>query len=504
MLAWKQPLAGALLGLGLISCNPIKRPAGEIVIMQTEAPRSMDPGNQTATYTTAVLAPMYEGLTRFDQDLRIVPALATELKANSDGTIWTARLRPNVFFHDGSRLDPRAAAASFSRLLDPARGLAAGTSFRAAVEAVKPCGDEQLCFYLKQPYAAMPSLLAVTPVVSPVGDRRGDLDRQADGTGPYVFAGWKTGEYVLEKRNAHYWGPRPKLSSLKWIWSTEPALMNMALVAREIDLVNPLPPVFAEALRSNKRIRLIEGKSAAVFWIALNVLSKPLNDVRVRQALNYAIDRNALIRSQLRGYGLPANSPLAPAEFGYDAAVAGYPYNLSKARALLASAGYAGGFALNIAVQEGQASVVQAIAGMWARVNVTLNIRQMETGVYAQSIFGNPQQKRDQDIQAVFASWSAASLDAEYQLGPLYRTKSWSPAGANLGFYSNSQLDAILNAAARELNVTRRKHLYTEAQQIISRDAPHVLLYYATDLAAERATLEGPWIFPGGEVRFAN
>ncbi len=504
MLALKQLFPAALLALSLISCGSTKRPGDEIVIMQTEAPRSMDPGNQTATYTTAVLDPMYEGLTRFNRDLQIVPALATELNSNADGTIWTAKLRPNVFFHDGSRLNPEAAAASFTRLLDPTRGLAAGTSFRAAVASVKTCGPEQICFYLKQPYAAMPSLLAVTPVVSPIEDRKGDLDRRADGTGPYVFVEWKTGEYVLERRNDQYWGRKPTLSSLKWIWSTEPALMNMALVAREIDVVNPLPPVFAEALRSNQRTRLMKGKSAAVFWIALNVLSKPLNDVRVRQALNYAVDRNALIRSQLRGYGLPANSPLAPADFGYDDTVPGYPYDLAKAKALLESAGCATGFTLNIAVQEGQTGVAQAIAGMWSRINVTLHIRQMETGVYAQSIFGDPQQKRDQDLQAVFASWSSASLDAEYQLGPLYRTKNWSPAGANLGFYSNKRLDAILNAAARELDVTRRKQLYAEAQEIISQDAPHVLLYYATDLAAERATLEGPWIFPGGEVRVAN
>jgi glutathione transport system substrate-binding protein len=464
----------------------------------------MDPGNHTATFTRSVLDPMYEGLTRFNQQLQIVPALATELKASSDATIWTAKLRQNVFFHDGSRLDPAAAAASFTRLLDPARGLAGASSFRAAVQTVKPCGPEEICFFLKQPYAAMPNLLAITPIVSPLGDLKRDLDRRADGTGPYVFSEWKTGDYVLEKRNEHYWGPKPKVRLLKWIWSTESSLMNMALVAREIDLVNPLPPVFAEALCSDKNVRLIEGKSAAVFWIALNVLSKPLNDVRVRRALNYAIDRNALIRSQLRGYGLPANSPLAPADFAYDPAIRGYAYDLAKAKALLSSAGCTHGFSLNLAVQEGQTGIAQAIAGMWAQVNVTLNIRQMETGVYAQSIFGGPQQKRDQDIQAVFASWTSSSLDAEYQLGPLYRTKSWAPAGANLGFYSNGRLDAILNAAARELDLNRRKELYAQAQEIIITDAPHVLLYYSKDLAAARATLKEPWIFPGGEVQLEN
>ncbi len=461
----------------------------------------MDPGNHTATYTTAVLDPMYESLMQFNEKLDIVPLLATELKANPDATLWTAKLRPNVFFHDGSRLTPAAAAASFARLLDPARGLAAGSNFRAAVTSVKACGPDSVCFYLKHPFAAMPSLLAVTQVVSAVEDQKRDLDRHADGTGPYEFVEWRTGDSVLERRNDHYWGAKPPYRTLKWIWSTEPALMNMALVAREIDLVNPLPPVFAQALQTNKRVHLIQGKSGAVFWIALNTLIKPLDDVRVRRALNYAVDREALIQSQLRDYGLPANSPLAPADFAYDAALEGYPYDLSKAKALLASAGYERGFTIDIAVQEGQTAIVEAIAGMWAAIHVTLHIRQMETGVFAQSIFEGPKEKRAAGIDAVFASWDSPSLDPEHQLGPLYRTASWAPAGANLGFYSNKRLDALLNAAEHELDTARRRQLYVESQKMISDDAPHVLLYYSKELAAERVTLRGPWLFPGSEVR---
>jgi glutathione transport system substrate-binding protein len=277
--------------------------------------------------------------------------------------------------------------------------------------------------------------------------------------------------------------------------------MNMTLLAREVDLVNPLPPVFAEALRRNKSIKLIEGKSLAVFWVALNVKSKPLNDVRVRRALNYATDREALIRSQLRGYGLPANSPLAPAEFGYDPETRGYEYSLNKARALLHQCGLDKGFSLNVVAQEGQVNMMEALAGMWAKVNVQLHIRQLETGVFAQTIFQDPQAKAEGNIQAVFASWASASLDADHQLGPVYKTDAWAPNGANLGFYSNAVLDRLLDQAKAELNVETRKELYARAQQMISDDAPHVLLYYSKDLAAERRSLTRPWLFPGGQLR---
>lgn len=481
-------------------CTPIRHPADEAVIMQTEAPRSMDPADHTATYTRAVLDPMYEGLTRFDDKLQIRPSLGTSWSADRTGTIWTVTIRSGVHFHDGSLLTAQAVAASFDRLLDPKRGLAAAGTFRRAVASVSAIDSKTVRFFLKQPSASFPNLLAIESVVSPAEDRIGDLGRKAVGTGPYRFVEWKTGEYVLEARNEQYWGPKAAFRRLKWIWTAEPALMNMALLSGEVDLVNPLPPVFAEALQHDRRVSLMKGESAAVFWIALDMLVKPLDDIRVRRALNYAVDRGNLIASQLRGYGTPAFSPLGPADSGYDPETRGYAFDLAKARALLASAGYPNGFTLNIAVQESQANIAETVAGMWSRVGVTLAIHQLETGVFAQTIFGDPQQKIASNTQCVLASWASANLDAEAQLGPLYRSQNWSPKGANLGFYRNSKLDRLLDEAESELDRAKRNELYAKAQQMISDDAPDVLLFYARDLAARRSQVKGFWLFPGGQV----
>ncbi len=460
----------------------------------------MDPADHTATYTWAVLDPMYEGLTQFDENLQIRPSLATEWWADSTGARWTAKIRGGVEFHDGTPLDAEAVAASFRRLLDPKRGLAGASTFRRAVARVSVVDDHTVRFDLKQPSASFPRLLAIEKIVSPTEDRIGDLGRKAVGTGPYRFVEWKTGEYVLETRNERYWGPKAAYQELKWRWTTEPALMNMALLAGEVDLVNPLPPVFADALRKDRRVSLLNGQSAAVFWIALDMQVKPLDDVRVRQALNYAIDRRTLIASQLRGYGVPAASPLAPADGDFDPGVEGYPHDAAKAKALLSAAGYPNGFVLNIGVLESQSNIAQAVAGMWAEIGVTLNIHQLEGGVFAQVIFGSPKQKADANIQCVLASWTSTNLDPEFQLGPLYRTQSWSPAGANLGFYSNEKVDRLLDEAEAELDASKRRRLYSEAQRSISKDAPHVLLYYARDLAAERSQLKDFWVFPGGQI----
>jgi glutathione transport system substrate-binding protein len=460
----------------------------------------MDPADHTETYTSAVLDPMYEGLTRFDRQLQVVPALATAWQSSPDGTTWTATLRPNVRFHDGTPFNAESVVASFTRLLDVQRGLAGASNVRRAVDTVKALDPLKVVFQLKAPFAAFPRLLAVTYIVSPKADHDGELGRHAVGTGPYRFVEWKTGEYVREVRNEDYWGAKLNPKEIRWMWTTEPALMNMSVQAGEVDLVNPLPPIFADAMQHNPKVRLLQGKSSAVFWVALNTHYRPLSDVRVRQALNYATDRVNLVSSQLRGYGQPANSPLAPAVANYDAGVTGYAYDPEKARSLLAAAGYPNGFPLNIAVQENQVNFAEALQGMWEKIHVTLTIQRLESGVFSQTIFGNPEQKAATHTDSVFASWSSPTLDAERQLGPLYRTKSWSPAGANLGFYSNPKLDELLDQAAAELDPVKQHALYKESQQIISDDAPHVLLYYAVDLAAERRQVSDLWLFPGGQV----
>jgi glutathione transport system substrate-binding protein len=502
--AWWVALTSAILVCGVVGCGPPPPPESRITIMQLEAPLTMDPADHTASLTMDVLDPMYECLVRFDHNLDVVPSLATKWSVDSSGTKWTVELRKGVRFHDGTPFDAQAVVDSFNRLLDPDRGLAAASRVRAIVKRVTANGPNTVVFTLASSYASFPRVLAVTPIVSPPAEKQGKLSRQAVGTGPYRFVEWKTGEYVLEERNEQYWGPLPAVKQLKWIWTSEPVLMNMSVLAGAADIVNPLPPIFAEALSRNRKVKTIAGEEARVFWVALNTKSKPLDDIRVRQALNYATDREALVRTQLRGFGTPANSPLAPADFAYDPQTRGYPYDPERAKGLLAKAGYGNGFALKIAVQEADAQLVEALQGMWAKIHVDLKINQMENGVFSQAIFGSPKQKAQQGIDCVFASWASDNTDPDYQLNPLYRSSEWSPVGANLGFYANPHLDAVLESAAAELDVEKRKALYREAQQTISDDAPHVLLYYARDIAAEHVgTVPTPVrLLPGGRVEF--
>lgn len=490
-------LAALMRGHGAFAAG-----AEQITILQSEAPRSMDPADQTATYTAALLAPMYESLTGYNEKMEIVPALATRWETDATGTVWTFTLRQGVKFHDGEPCNVDAVIASFTRHMDEKRGLAASGRFRAILAEVKAEGTDAVRFTLKKPYPAFLKLMAVVSasIVSPKADKAGTLGRAAVGTGPYKLAEYKSGEYVLEEVNADYWGEKAPTKTLKWIWTQEAAVMNMAVQTGDADIVVPLPPVFATPVKSNPELALIEGNPTSVFWVALNCKLAPLDDVRVRQALNFATDRAGLVSNLLYGFGQPATSPLSPAVFGYDPTVEGYGFDIAKAKALLAEAGHADGITINVAVQEPEANIAEILQGMWAQAGITLNIQRMESGVWTAAAFGTPEEKAAQGVHSVIASWATGTYDADLQLKPLYYTDSWSPKSANLGFYSNPELDKLLDEGGSSTDDAKRKDAYAKAQRIIVQDAAHVLLYYPNDLAAARADVKAAWLQPGGQI----
>ena len=169
-------------------------------------------------------------------------------------------------------------------------------------------------FTLRQPYAGFLALLATGPccIVSPKAEQARTIGREAVGTGPFRLVEWRSADSVRQARFDGYWGPKPALDTLKWTWSSEVSVLSMAVQSGDADVVCPLPPVFAAATARNPALKLLQNDGAFVFWLALNTRLKPLDDLRVRRALNFGTDRAALVQALLLGHGKPANSPLAP------------------------------------------------------------------------------------------------------------------------------------------------------------------------------------------------
>ncbi|MDP9838387.1 glutathione transport system substrate-binding protein [Neorhizobium huautlense] len=491
------------IGFSMPFTLPALAAAATLTVMQSEAPRSMDPGDQTATFTAAVLDPMYEGLVRRDPDLSLRPALATEWSADASGLIWTFKLRQGVKFHDGTPFDADAVVKNFARHLDTKRGLAASGRLRTFLDSVTAIDASTVQFKLKTKYPAFIALLSTGPclIVSPTADAAGTIGTKAVGTGPYKLMEYKSGEYVLQAKNTEWWDGAPKGSDeIKWTWTTETSVMSMALQTGDADIVNPLPPAFANQLKNNTDMAVNASEGSAVFWVSLNTKMKPLDDVKVRQALNYATDRDGLVRAFMQGYATPANSPLAPVTPGYDKTLAPYDYDVDKAKALLAEAGYPDGFAMTTIVQDQEARIGELLQAMWAKAGVKLEVKRMESGVWSKAAFLDPAGKEKDGISSSIASWSSGVSGADLQFRPLYYSRSASPTGANLGFFADPKLDELIDKAASTLDEKARNTIYGEAQKVVNEQAPHVLLFTKQDLYATRSTVSGAWMIPGGLV----
>ncbi|MBF9002367.1 ABC transporter substrate-binding protein [Vibrio nitrifigilis] len=499
---------GRVLSLSKIAllCLPQMALASTVTIMQSEPPRSMDPGDQTATYTFNMLDPMYEGLVRFNKEKQIIPALATSWENDKTGKVWTFTLRKDVTFHDGTPFNAKAVVYNIQRHLDKSRGLAASGRLRNVIASVKAQGDDKVVITLKKTFPTFLNLMTsgAAMMVSPKADKAGTLSMQADGTGPYEFVKYKTGEYVLEKRNPDYWGKTTGADDLKWTWSEEMSVMNMAIQSGEADVINPVPPQFARLLQNNPNVSLNRSPGSAVFWVALDTKMKPLNDIRVRQALNFATNRDTLVKAVSFGYAKPANSPLASIAPGYDTKLNDYPYNIEKAKTLLKEAGYPNGFSMSIAVQGPDARTAQVLQAMWKKIGVQLDVKQMESGVWTKAAFANAEEKAKLGVSSVLASWSSGLVGNDNQLRPLYDSRSFAPSGANLGFYKNSEVDKLIDQASSSLDENKRAALYVKLQKLISHDAPQVLLYYQDDLYASGKNIKGVEMIPGGNLVVRN
>lgn len=474
--------------------------ASTLTVMQTEAPLTMDPSNHTAGYTAAVLNSMYECLTKFDYEMKIVPGLAIDWQATNDGKTWTFELRRGVVFHDGEDFTAEAVKKSFERLLDPNNGLATRGRFAPVISKIEVVNDYQVKFYLKATYPSFDRLVSMgsASIISPKALDDGiSLAKNVIGTGPFKFVEWVTGEHVLTEKNNDYWGGIPQVDQLKWKWSPEKSVLVMALQTGEADVIYPLPPAYANSLKKSPKIKVMETETDQTFWLSLNTLHKPLDNVKVRQALNYATDRNGLIKAIARGYGKIANSPMGPISFGYDPACEAYPFDPAKAKELLREAGYADGFEVPIAVQEAETSYAEALQGMWSELGIDVKIYKMEYAHWADQVFTA---KGDNKGYSVIASWASGALDADTFLKPLFHTASFPPAGANLGFYSNLEVDQLLNEGVITVDPEKRKEIYSKAQKIIQNEGAHISFYYAKKLAGVRSNIQGVWIMGNNQI----
>lgn len=474
----------------------------------TYDPRSMDPALSTDVPTGRAVAYLFDGLTRFTPDAKVVPGLARSWDVSPDGATYTFHLRNGVKFHDGRPFSAKNVVASFQRVLNPAtkggRGwplfpIRGAEDFAAgkaqSISGISTPDDSTVVITLKQPFAIFPKLLAM-PVASIVPENAGaELGQKPVGTGPWKFVEWKHDDYLRFARNADYFDGPPKTDSLVARIIPERSTATAEFDAGNVDVLT-IPEQETKSWEENpdKKGLLSSAPALRLWYVGINTTRGPLRNAKVRQALNYAVDVNTMLAQVMGGRGRVAAGVIPPTLGGADTTRKGYPYDVARAKQLLAEAGYANGVDLDLWSSTTDASprIAQTIQANLAQAGIRVKLVQRDASSMREAA-------RKGQTDLVLKEWWADYPDAENFLYPLLHTINRGPGG-NVSFYTNPQFDRLVDQAHREQDEAKRNQLYTQADQIAFNDAPMIFLFFYKDLYAVQPWVKGftvPAVFSG-------
>ncbi len=466
--------------------------AGTARLATTLAPNTLQPAEATGLPDAAIIRTMFEGLVGF-LDGQLVNELASSWEANEDATSYTFQIREGVKFHDGTPVDAAAIKAYYDWVLDPNSLGARGRAQLSAIEDVVVLGDHELRINLNQPNGAFIYLLAVSNsrIASPAslaayGD---DIGRHPVGTGPFKFVSWAEGQNIVVERNDDYWGEPAKVDRIEFVVVNNAATRVAMLQSGEVQFVEALPPQLVPVIEADANLEVVSTKTNFLRILQLNTTKKPFDDVRVRQALNYAIDKDQLVRVAVAGLATVMTSPIPETTFGA-AAQPPYTYDPEKARSLLAEAGYPNGFDMKVLTFTGDEyrTVGQVLQQMFAQVGVKMTLDQQERGALVDQIF---KPVDENPTEAALVGASATTGDADLAIATSFVRASFPPASNNWSFYENDRVEELVAAGRETGDQDARAAIYAEALGIIWQDAPWVFLYSPDSVAGRSKTLTG-------------
>jgi peptide/nickel transport system substrate-binding protein len=495
-------LLAAAVPCFFLACGSRSGGGSSLAYYETYDPRSLDPALSTDVPTGEMVSYVFDGLTAFDVNGKLLPGLADRWSAERGGQRYVFHLRPGVKFHDGRPLTAAAVRASFLRVLDPAStgGRAwplypiAGAQDYAArkaseVRGIQVLGDTAVAFDLTEPLAIFPKFLAM-PVVSIVpSPAPADLAAHPVGTGPWRFVAWQHDDYLLFAKNPDYWGGAPLADTLSVRIIPEPLTQAAELEAGRLSAVE-VP--FGEGARWRaQHPTWLQGKPGLrVMYVALNNQRGPLADPRVRQAINYGVDVPAILRTVWDGRGILARGSIPPLLAGSDTARSGYAYDPARAKSLLAAAGYDRGF--DVQLWRNSSNVVlgrvaQAVQADLAKVGIRVEIVERDASAQREAA-------RSGKADMALLDWWADYPDADNFLFPLFHSGNFGPGG-NYAFYRDPVTDSLILRARRTTDDAARTALYRQIDERAYRAAPWLYLWYPVDLWAKSPTIDG-WEFP--------
>jgi peptide/nickel transport system substrate-binding protein/oligopeptide transport system substrate-binding protein len=472
---------------------PVKRYGGTYNKSFDREPLTLDPALLTDIYASSVAQQLFDGLVQFDADLNVVPGIAKFWEASHDGLVWTFHLRQGVKFHHGREVNADDFVYTFTRLLHPqtaaprswllervqgAQQFLAGAAER--VEGLQALDAYTLQITLSQPYAPFISILGMAPTkVLPreeVERLGADFGRQPVGTGPFRFVYWVAGQEINLQANEAYYEGRPFLDRLHYRIITDRQAAIAEFERGTLEDV-PLLPNQPTSLSDDPRFKRFRKPLLTTLFLLLETGDGPLSNRKVRQAINYAINREAINRTIRQNRFVQARGILPLGMPGYNPDLVGYSYDFSRAQQLLAEAGYPEGQGLpplelwTSATSDTALQEHEAIKQDLERLGLKVKLFTLEDWKhYKTAVLG----KRPGAMYRY--RWDADFPDPDTFLFTLFHSQST----GNYANYSNPEVDRLLEQARSEGDYLKRIQLYRQAEKQIMEDAPVVNLVYYT------------------------
>ena len=449
------------------------KPSGEIIAGVSERALTLDPANHYSISATSVLRHLFDPLVDVTNDSKFVPALAESWRAVNH-TTWRFVLRKGVAFHDGSPFTADSVVYTLRRVRDNTKLIKAFVY--QDIEAVEKDGDHAVTVVTKRPFGSLPAHLTMLGMLPPGAASQEDTFFQKPiGTGPFRFVSWTHGDQITMAANPSYWKPGiPKVERVTFRFIPELSTRAAGVRSGELSLIDRVTPDLVQTLKGSRGVRVLDVPAIeAQRWI-FQLAKDPVKDIRVRRAISLAIDRQAIIKDLLLGYGRPVVSPIPPGLIGH-ATLGQKPYDPEKARAILKQAGYRDlsiDFVLMKDLYPKQLEIAQAVAAMLADVGVKLNIRNLEIATAREA-------RTAGTYDMFFSGWAHLPHDPDWYLGQWF-TK----AGAEkLTRFNDPRVEQLV-AEGRVPDPKVRQQKYEELQRILWEDEPEIWPYYSVAIYA--------------------
>lgn len=493
-----------------------------LVIGRASDAIALDPARITDSESVEICNQIFESLLRYKPGTNTVEAsLAESWNVSSNGREWNFALRQGVKFHDGSDLNAEAVVFSFLRqfdrkhpyhLLDSAGGNFAWQATYNNIVSVKATSEYSLQIVIDRPFAPFAANLAMFPVsiVSPSAVKKwGDeFHRHPVGTGPFTFRSWQEGRIVLE-RNSEYWGVKPTVRRLVFKAISDARERLTALESGAVHLAYSILPDDQQFVSLHPQLQLYRAGANNVAYLAINTTRPPFDDLRVRRAINYAINKEPILKLAYQGMALVADGALPPGQWGYVPESFSYDYDLGKARALLDEVIMEGSFDFETAIElyvpttpraylPDPAMVSKIVKANLESLGLRVNLVAQEFSAHLGSIRAG-----EHDVSLI--GWVGDNGDPDNYLYVLFDQDNAELGSArNLSFLKDAQVHEMLLEARKVDSRAERVAIYTRAQKRIGGLAPWVPLVHSQTAVVANARVSGVSFSTSGHVLFSQ